>query len=217
MRGRAGGTGPRTMARLVCIWIVCVWTAEAAQELCTLYTDQKPSESLHCSKDIQKPCSIVSWCRKLHGQDEFQFLLSHTIGGKTTYSSQFNQTKFKGGLRDNNSKFTLTILSLEKGDTGLYFCVLQCNGAYHLGSYVTDLRAGDRPPTLPPPSTTQKTKRIAPCPCPDKGKSRAKQGCSHLVVWPLVAVLLSLAIVVIATLFYFSRLPKKCRHHFLKK
>ncbi|XP_060898275.1 uncharacterized protein cd8b isoform X2 [Labrus mixtus] len=69
-------------------------------------------------------------------------------------------------------------------------------------------------PTVPVKTKPKPTVRSV-CRC-SKGKS-SQDGCGSLILWPLVGIIASLALALIFILYYFSRLPKKCRHHFVKK
>nr|ACZ57827.1 CD8 beta [Salmo salar] len=70
-------------------------------------------------------------------------------------------------------------------------------------------------PTLTP-VTKPKPPRIPTGRC-TKRNDQTPKGCGSKVLWPLVGVLLTLAAALIYTLYYFSQLPKKCRHQFAKK
>uniref|UniRef100_A0A4W5P0Y9 Ig-like domain-containing protein n=1 Tax=Hucho hucho TaxID=62062 RepID=A0A4W5P0Y9_9TELE len=74
-------------------------------------------------------------------------------------------------------------------DTGLYTCMLQNQKENELWMPGVLLRPGETWPTLPPHH------KVFCC----------VPGCGSKVLWPLVGVLLALAVALISTLYYFSR------------
>ncbi|KAI1904642.1 hypothetical protein AGOR_G00007790 [Albula goreensis] len=209
----------------VCSWTAgyppLAWAAQSLHLLTPYYAT--PGQILSLSCECRESHCMSYWGRKLLGLDDFQFLLLHNQADISTHGSQAFKKKFKASIRSRGSKaiYSLTFHELLKEDAGLYFCILKEKSYYYLGS-VTYLRTeGPFPsPSVKPSSTTQKKKPLASCPCPPNRKStkgQSPQGCSHLLKWSLIGVLLSLAVVLIITLLYFSRLPKKCPHQLVKK
>lgn len=128
------------------------------------------------------------------------------------FPENLDKTKFKLSRRGSQS-FLLRIFKLTEADTGVYSCVLKGKTNNELWIPGTLLRPGVTPPTVPP---TVKVKRPIKPICHCLGNYQPKGGCSSLVLWPLVGLTGGLAVALVCTLYYFSRLPKKCRHHFVK-
>ncbi|KAJ8338753.1 hypothetical protein SKAU_G00355390 [Synaphobranchus kaupii] len=218
---RIGGerTRMQTMAWLVHMWTACVWAAVAVQSLKSSsprYPVLGESESLHCDCK-EKHCQPAFWCR-MRTNNEFQFLLSHTTVDKSIHGPGFGPTKFTGAVQSSDTtKYSLKILGVQEEDAGLYFCILAHKRTFYLGSPATELKFGEKPPTPPRNTpTTAKAKAPPSCSCPGKAKTQPVKGCRVAVWSALVGTLLSLALALLATLLYFSRLPKKCHHQLIK-
>ncbi|XP_036384062.1 T-cell surface glycoprotein CD8 beta chain [Megalops cyprinoides] len=204
------------MVWLVHLWIVCVWTAvmaEALPALETQYSGVGESRSLEC-KGTNKSCQGVYWYRYRRAKEVFQFLFFYNNADKHYYGSEVNETKFKGSKRDS---YVLRVIDVKMDDAGVYFCILRFIGENKLGSRGIDLKAGEKSPTQPPPTTTRKAhKQPKSCRCPGKTPSKQEFRCKPLFLWILGGVLGSLVTALISILFYFSRLPKKCHHRLAK-
>ncbi|KAJ8287237.1 hypothetical protein GJAV_G00049240 [Gymnothorax javanicus] len=201
--------------------MVCAWTALTVQSLQVLtprYSELGHNESL-VSNCVRRQCQVAYWCR-MRGGSEFQFLLSSNTANRPLYGPGLSKEKYTGNVQlGSSTSFALKIRQVDKRDTGVYFSILKNQSSYYLGTPVTLLKPGEKPPTSPPTTTTTTKKAKAPpsCSCPDKAKTKRVKGCD-LTVWvSLGGTLLILSLVLLATLLYFSRLPKKCRHRFVRK
>ncbi|XP_064164649.1 T-cell surface glycoprotein CD8 alpha chain [Anguilla rostrata] len=211
------------MAGLVHLCALFIWTTVAVQSIgwTTRYPELGKLESLQCSCR-EGQCQPAFWCRLRSGQ--FQFLFSHNTVDKSTYGSESDKLLYTGGVQvGSRAIYSLKIVRVTKEDAGLYFCVLMAKGVLYLGS-AADLRPGETPPTLAPITTTTKAKAKAKappsCSCRDQGKTKPGKpvkGCSLAVFWSLVGTLVTQALVLLGTLLYFSRLPRKCRHRIAKR
>ncbi|XP_048859498.1 T-cell surface glycoprotein CD8 beta chain [Brienomyrus brachyistius] len=206
------------MARLVQVWKVSVWTAVTFHVLHALEVQYPALDTFHtvsCECNQEK-CQAVLWFRKRHdrSQTEMEFLLYYNNANRTEYAERKLKDSFKGDQKGSwRITYNLKIMSVKKEDAGLYFCLLQGSNSLGLGNNGVELRPGETPPTSAPPVATMPKK---PCQCRNLKQPEQKE-CSRKVLWPLVGVLLSLSVVLFSTLYYFSRLPKKCRHRFAKK
>uniref|UniRef100_A0A3Q3WG56 Uncharacterized protein n=1 Tax=Mola mola TaxID=94237 RepID=A0A3Q3WG56_MOLML len=102
--------------------------------------------------------------------------------------------------------------SFDNADAGIYSCVLKDLKNTEIWKPGTLLRPGVIPSTVPPPTKPEPpTKSVCRC------SEDSRDGCSSQILWPLVGLIAAIALALICTLYYFSRLPKKCRHRFMKK
>ncbi|XP_036382701.1 uncharacterized protein LOC118776449 [Megalops cyprinoides] len=211
------------MARQPQVWSVTlsVWTAVIAHSLQSLnalqtqYPVLNETELLLCECK-EKGCQAVFWYWQPSSRpSDFRFLFYYNNADKVTYGPAINQTKYKGSRKDGvRVNYLLKISSIQKSDAGFYSCLIQYSNRNELGSPGIKLRPGEKAPTPPPPPKPPKT--LPPCRCRNRVIRRDPQGCGRLVLWPLVGVLMCLAVVLISTLYYFSRLPKKCHHRLVK-
>ncbi|XP_040888915.1 uncharacterized protein cd8b [Toxotes jaculatrix] len=199
------------------LWIVSLWTAGASQivgqePVKVLYPKISASETIECDcADIS--CDSVYWFRITASNSAVQFIGKYNNADRSNYGTGVEESQFKFSKRS-GSCFVLRIVSVTQEDTGIYSCVLKDKTNKEVWKPGSLLLPGVTPPTLPPP-----TKRKPPvkslCRCPKKKPPQG--GCGSVVLWPLVGLAAGLALAIICTLYYFSRLPKKCRHHFEKK
>ncbi|XP_057216608.1 uncharacterized protein cd8b isoform X2 [Triplophysa rosa] len=99
---------------------------------------------------------------------------------------------------------------LQKDEAGLYSCMFKMKiNTIPDGYYI---RPGVNPPTLQPPTVKIEKPKQSCRSC----KPFSPKGCKRSVLWPGIGALLLLAGILAGTLYYFSRLPKKCRHQFAK-
>ncbi|XP_050948416.1 uncharacterized protein cd8b isoform X2 [Labeo rohita] len=172
-----------------------------------LYTKINNSETLTCECP-DHACQEVFWYRYLDRTKTLQFLLYINSAGREQHG-EFNDTRFKGSVSSGQKViYTLRITGLQENDIGLYSCMFKTKNLMPVGHYVMP---GVNPPTTPRTVTTQKPRKICNCKPPSSPK-----GCEQSVLWPALGTLLLLAITLAGTLYYFSRLPKKCRHRFAK-
>ncbi|KAJ8285505.1 hypothetical protein GJAV_G00027590 [Gymnothorax javanicus] len=200
------------------VWTTFLWTAVVTQSIWALET-QYPELNTTVTLDCEcksSACQAVFWYWQPKDRPaQFLFLFHHTITDRVNYQSSVDQNKYKWSTKTGMRPiFSLKIVTVQKSDAGLYLC--QAHGNHNLTSSPgIELLPGESPPTPPPPPPPPKTP--PPCRCRNRGINKNPQGCGRLVLWPLVGVLASLAVMLIITLFYFSRLPKKCRHRFAKR
>ncbi|XP_023658963.1 T-cell surface glycoprotein CD8 beta chain isoform X2 [Paramormyrops kingsleyae] len=201
------------MARLVQVWTVSVWTAVTFHALHALEVQYPALGTFHtvsCECN-EKNCPAVLWFRKRHNhsQHEMEFLLYYNNANRAIYAESKLENSFKGDQKGNwKITYNLKIMSVKTEDAGLYFCLMQYHNRLDFGSNGVDLQPGKTPPTSAPAVVKTPKK---PCPCHNQKQPEQKE-CSRHILWPLTGVLLSLAVVLFSTLYYFSRLPKKCRH-----
>ncbi|XP_066567897.1 T cell receptor alpha variable 38-2/delta variable 8 [Amia ocellicauda] len=202
------------------LWALCLWTTVIGlfnQNPDTIYVELKKTGSLSCSTPDKNP-SGVYWYFWSRGTNELKFLFYCTVTGRFTYDDSLTEMdRFKSSKRDSmGTIFTLKITNVKAKDAGIYFCAFS-NGTHLEMKKGIDLRPGERRPTQPPP--TIPPEKPKPCRCINRPSTRPKQGktCEAQVLWSLVGGVLGLTVVLICTLYYFSRLPKKCRHRLIKK
>ncbi|XP_062321824.1 uncharacterized protein cd8b [Osmerus eperlanus] len=214
------------MTPLALAWAaMCLWTTVSSQPpemtLQVLYPKIFDNETLTC--DCSNGCIDVFWFRSVHSKNGsvFQFLVHANKVERLKYRSDMapkDQERYRISVRDSGATvaFLLRIHFVTEMDAGFYFCLFRKQNTPQepLRSGVL-LRPGVSPPT-PPPVTKPQRKIIPICRC-TISRSNHPKGCGTMVLWPLVGILLGLAVALISTLYYFSRLPRKCRHQFAKK
>ncbi|XP_076605346.1 T-cell surface glycoprotein CD8 beta chain [Chaetodon auriga] len=211
---------PDKMSLLPLAWIlltVSLWTSGSSQILQQesvriLYPKIHSTETIDC-ECVNMSCESVYWFRSLPNPGKVQFLGRCNNANRAIHGTGVEEARFKLN-RKNSQFFTLRIIGVTEEDTGMYSCVLKDRRNTEMWKPGVLLRPGVIPPTLPP-VTKPKLRGKSVCRCPKKHYSRG--GCSTLILWPLVGGIAALALAVLCTLYYFSRLPKKCRHHFVKK
>ncbi|XP_016126819.1 uncharacterized protein [Sinocyclocheilus grahami] len=174
-----------------------------------LYTKISGSEILSCECPDHS-CQEVFWYRYLKRTNTLQFLVYVNSAGREQHGEHLNVTRFKGSVSSGQRVvYTLRITGLQEDETGLYSCMFKTKNIMPVGY---NIMPGVNPPTVQPP--TVKTKKpVKICNCKP---SNSPKGCEKFVLWPGIGTLLLLAITLAGTLYYFSRLPKKCRHRFTK-
>ncbi|XP_056587445.1 uncharacterized protein cd8b [Triplophysa dalaica] len=196
------------------VWIcLFVWTAAAtlttSRAMSTiLYTKVNGSETLTCECP-DHTCQEVFWYRYLEKNNSFEFLLYFNSAGSEKYENIANKHRFRGSVSSGHMIYTLRITGLQMDEAGLYSCMFKIKNTIPDGYYI---RPGVNPPTLHPPTVKPEKPNRSCRPC----KPFPPKGCKSSVLWPGIGALLLLAGILAGTLFYFSRLPKKCRHQFAK-
>uniref|UniRef100_A0A8C7ZV83 Cd8 beta n=1 Tax=Oryzias sinensis TaxID=183150 RepID=A0A8C7ZV83_9TELE len=200
------------------VWILMTvtgWTfgpieALPGKDFKVLYPSINSNEAVDCQCE-PSTCDYAFWFRTVPDSSKVEFL--GRCNNADRVSGPF---KDKGRFKFSRKglSFELRIINVTAEDAGIYSCVLSDKQltieTFRPG---TLLLPGVTPPTLPPTTTTKKPVR-SPCLCKNK---TSNEGCDSRVLWPLVGVLAGLALTIFCTLYYFSRLPKKCHHHFVKK
>ncbi|XP_059381513.1 uncharacterized protein cd8b isoform X2 [Carassius carassius] len=130
--------------------------------------------------------------------------------GREKHGENLIATRFKGSVSSGQRVvYSLRITGLQEDEIGFYSCMFKTKSIMPVGYYIMP---GVNPPTVKPPTVKTKTpKKTCNCKPPSSPK-----GCEQSVLWPGIGALLLLAITLAGTLYYFSRLPKKCRHRFTK-
>ncbi|KAL7854055.1 hypothetical protein AOLI_G00208990 [Acnodon oligacanthus] len=197
-----------------------IWTflglLATASAVTILYPSLGGSETLTCECPDHQ-CQKVYWYRFLQDTKELQYLVFANSANSMKHAEGIDATRFKVHANEGSKiTYSLRITGLLKNEAGFYSCMF--NSPKHeqknqmpAGYYI---RPGESPPTSTPP-TVKPPKKTKTQVCPSN--NQPVKGCKPLVLWPSVGVLLVLAVVLISTLYYFSRLPKKCRHQFAKK
>ncbi|KAM9451100.1 uncharacterized protein cd8b isoform 1-T1 [Clarias gariepinus] len=183
-----------------------------------LYPSINSSETLNClCPDHQ--CQKVNWYRLLQDSDTPEFILSANNINFLRYGANIAQSRYKPTASDSSGKvvYTLRITGILKNETGFYSCLLVSQNSAQdpkdLMPTGYSIRPGESITTLAPPTTK---KHIHKNRSPKICKSKSLKGCQSLVLWSGIGAVLLLVVVLISTLYYFSRLPKKCRHRFEK-
>ncbi|XP_068576381.1 T-cell surface glycoprotein CD8 beta chain [Cebidichthys violaceus] len=195
---------------------VSLWTLGSSQilkqELVKIrYPEILSTAAIDCDC-VNISCDYVYWFRSSHDHRKLEFLGKSNNADRTTHGVGVDATRFKFSRQ--SMSFTLRIINLTEKDTGIYSCVLKDRKNTEMWKPGILLRPGVIPPTLAP-KTKPKPPVKSVCRCPTENSSQ--DGCGSLVLWPSVGLVAALALALICTLYYFSRLPKKCRHHFVKR
>ncbi|XP_041836619.1 uncharacterized protein cd8b [Melanotaenia boesemani] len=196
-----------------------IWTYGSSQILHepvnVLYPKISSSETLDC--DCQNmACDNVFWFHTVPSKGKIQFIGKSNNADRVIYG-KVDTNRYKLSKRGSSS-FVLRIINVTEADAGIYSCVLKDTRTdtekFRPG---TLLRPGATPPTIPPTTKSQNSNRK---PIPQGCRCNLKYPpvfCEYYVLWTLVGLLAALALAVLCILYYYSRLPKKCQHHFVKK
>ncbi|XP_053724500.1 uncharacterized protein cd8b [Synchiropus splendidus] len=204
-------TLPPLIWTLILMWMPVPSQAQGQDPPHVLYPEILSSVSIEC--DGSKNSDSVYWFHTSTHQRRVQFLVKSNNANRGSYGDKVDKSRYK--INKRGSAFTLRIINVTEDDAGVYSCVLkdlQNEEVWRPGG--TLLRPGVDPPvptTLPKPKPEVKKDK---CKCE---QPKSPGGCSSLILNVLVALLSVLTLAIIGTLYYFSRLPKKCRHHFVKK
>ncbi|XP_026202750.1 T-cell surface glycoprotein CD8 beta chain [Anabas testudineus] len=194
---------------------VLQWTADGSSQILQtetviVYPKIHSSETMEC-ECINITCDSVYWFRTIPNEGSAKFLGRCNNAERVSHGTDVEQARFK--LNKRGMSFVLRIINVTHKDAGIYSCLLKDKNNREMWKPGFLLQPGGTPPTLPP-----KTKPKPPvkpvCTCKN---NPSQDGCGCLVLWPLVGLIAGLVLAIICTLYYFSRLPKKCRHHFVKR
>ncbi|XP_051536843.1 uncharacterized protein LOC127430805 isoform X2 [Myxocyprinus asiaticus] len=179
-----------------------------------LYPKINGSETLACQCPDYS-CQVVYWYRYLEKNNSLQFLMFSNSAGREEHGVDIKSTRFKGSVSSGQKLlYSLRISGLQDDEAGLYSCVFRSKHEMPVGYYIKPGVSLPTPPPPPPPPTVKTKKTVGTCRC--RNPSVSPKGCEHSVLWPSIGALLLLAVALAGTLYYFSRLPKKCRHRFTK-
>ncbi|MCI4386935.1 hypothetical protein PGIGA_G00068490 [Pangasianodon gigas] len=201
------------------IWsFFCFLTAASA--VTVLYPSINGSEILSCSCPDHQ-CQRVYWYRLLQDSDTPEFLVTTNNLNIPHYAGHIDKNRFKTNVVDSTKvSYTLRITDIQKKDAGFYSCLLSSqNSAQDPKDLMLEgysIRPGERITTLAP-TTVKKRKPVNRLPDICKSNNQSPRGCKSLVLWSGIGAVLLLVVVLISTLNYFSRLPKKCRHRYARK
>ncbi|CAK6958309.1 T-cell surface glycoprotein CD8 beta chain [Scomber scombrus] len=194
---------------------VSLWTSGLCQilkngPLNVLYPKLGQTEAIYCDCVII-PCDSVYWFRIISQDKKVEYIGSYNNADRVYYKDINKSSRFTFNRRGSSS-FSLRISNVSQEDTAIYSCVLKDRKNNEMWIPGTLFLPGVTPPTVPP---VTKAKKVVKPSCRCK-KSSSQDGCDSLILWSLVGLIAGLALAIICTLYYFSRLPKKCRHRFAK-
>ncbi|KAM9859954.1 T-cell surface glycoprotein CD8 beta chain [Aulostomus maculatus] len=199
---------------LILVWAlltVSLWTSGSGQilqkESSVLYPKLLSTEKIKC--DCVSSCDSVFWFRTRPSQNKVEFLGRLNSADREDYGDDVDKQRFKF-IKRGSLMFILRIINVTEEDAGIYSCILMGQTTPEIWRPGFRLRPGVTPPTSPPKPTLRPL-----CPC--RKETPPQDGCGSLILWPLVGMFAGLTLALVCTLYYFSRLPKKCRHRFEKK
>ncbi|KAL2099597.1 hypothetical protein ACEWY4_003991 [Coilia grayii] len=198
---------------LTSIWVILgLWSVALAAVNEMRYLAINSSATLTCECE-DTSCQKIYWYRIRQSDGVYESLMCYTSAEVPHLSDTAMKGRLQGRKGSSKTQYTLTVSNLQREDAGWYSCAIPKHT--HFPTYW--LRVGEVPPTtLPPPKKTT-TRRPKPGRIPSCCSSyRPPEGCGKWVLWPLCGGLMFLTVLLCAVLFYFSRLPKKCRHQFMK-
>lgn len=173
------------------------------------YADIRSNQTFDCDSHSSS-CDLVYWFQSNPNDGTVQYIGNCNNANRAFYENGF-KTRFTISKRSSTS-FILRIAYVTEEDTGIYSCVLTDKKNAEIWKAGFLLLPGGKPPTEPPKIEPKRPVKPV-CPC----SNSSQDGCGSLILWPLVGIIGALALALICVLYYFSRLPKKCRHHFVKK
>ncbi|XP_008278750.1 uncharacterized protein cd8b [Stegastes partitus] len=173
------------------------------------YPALNSNENIECDC-VDSYCDLVYWFRSNVNTGKVEYLGKCNNADRVTYGD-VDEARFKIQKRGSMS-FVLRITGVTEADAGIYSCILKDKSQNDLWKPGVLLRPGVTPP--PPTSPTKTKPKPSICRCSGKNPPLV---CGSAILWPLVGLVAGLTLALICTLYYFSRLPKKCRHHFVKK
>ncbi|XP_077429460.1 uncharacterized protein cd8b isoform X2 [Vanacampus margaritifer] len=189
----------------------CLWSLGSGQFLqqaaSILHPQLLSTQFIQCDC-INIICESVIWFRTIPNHNKVQFLGRLNNAKRLVYGDNVDTSRFQLSKK-NSEAFTLRIGNVAKEDTGTYSCILKDRKNEELWQPGVLLLPQESLPTKPPESP-----RKLDCGCI---KTSAAGDCDSLILWSLVGLATVMMTTLICTLYYFSRLPKKCRHHFVKR
>ncbi|XP_068450936.1 uncharacterized protein cd8b [Clinocottus analis] len=193
-----------------------LWTSGSSQILQqepvkVLYPELLSTEAIECDC-VNISCESVYWFRSNHDRGELKYLGKCNNAERAFYGEGVDKTRFKL-CKKSSASFTLRIINVTEEDAGSYSCVLKGRKNTEMWRSGILLRPGESSPTSPP-ETKPKPPVKPVCRCPSENPPQ--EGCGSQVLWTLVGLVAALAVALVGSLYYFSRLPKKCRHTFVK-
>ncbi|XP_033939495.1 uncharacterized protein cd8b [Pseudochaenichthys georgianus] len=195
------------------LWTVSLWSLGLSQTLLqepltVLYPKILSSSSIECDcADVA--CDSVYWFRSISNNSKMEFIGQGNHADRIILGNGVDKRRFKF-INKSKILFVLQIFNLTKEDTGTYSCVLKKrNSETWKPGFL--LLPGVTPQIIKTDTTKPTVKSVCRC------NKSPQDGCGSLVFWPLVGFIAALVLTLVGTLYYFSRLPKKCRHHFVKK
>ncbi|XP_076140833.1 uncharacterized protein cd8b isoform X2 [Alosa pseudoharengus] len=198
---------------LTTAWVTLTLSTVVLAAVKESYIRPNDSVALTCEcsdTTVQK----IYWYRTRQSDDVYEYISFHNAADIHNVSKS---TKLLGRLQSQKSgkTYTLTVKGLQVEDAGWYSCYFPSKTQTEFNSYW--LRVGEVAPTpSQPPKPKKTTKKPKSKSCCSSKRPPDIQGCGKWVLWPLSGCLVVLAVFLVAVLCYFSRLPKKCRHRFVK-
>ncbi|XP_067444104.1 T-cell surface glycoprotein CD8 beta chain [Thunnus thynnus] len=211
------------MFSLPLVWTlltVSLWTSGSChtlrqEALKVVYPKIHSAENIECNC-AGISCDSVYWFRSISNHNKVEFLGRYNNADRAHYADKDKEAQFKF-TRGSSASFMLRINNVTGEDTGIYSCVLRNRTHHDMWKPGVLLLPGVTPPTKPPEIKKPQKPINTRCSCNKKKPSQTPDGCVSVVLWSLVGLIVVLALAIICTLYYFSRLPKKCRHHVARK
>ncbi|XP_062411189.1 uncharacterized protein cd8b [Sardina pilchardus] len=190
---------------LTTVWVTLALSTVVSAGVTDVAKSPGDHVTLNCvctDRTIQK----VYWYRICESGYEYISLYNaadHHVVSKSTL------LKDRLEARKSANTYILTVKNLKEEDSGWYSCFGVSTKQSDFDSFRLQVREVVPTPPQPPKTTTKKGKKWKPACCTSY---RPPEGCGKWILWPLSGCLIALAVVLAAVLYYFSRLPKKCRH-----
>nr|XP_061788451.1 uncharacterized protein LOC133578220 isoform X1 [Nerophis lumbriciformis] len=190
--------------------VASLWTSGSAQVLQDsnskrVYPQLLSAQAIDCDC-TNMSCNAAQWFRTLFSSNQVQYLGRINSAERIFHGDDVDPEKFKFSRKRSDEAFTLHVVNVTQDDAGTYSCVSTNKRKQEMWQAGVLLLPGVTPPTFPPDSTP-----LTPdCSC------TLQDVCDSLILWSLAGLTSVLMLTLVFTLYYFSRLPRKCRHHFVK-